>query len=483
MAAYEAAVALDPTDPELLKALARLASRLDMHDLAVKLWRHLAAVEPERSETVAGHAQALIAAGRFSDAIDVLKAGLAAHPAEPRLWTTLGLCLTYAGRAVEAQTFFDEAVRLAPDLASGRYNRGLAWADLGRLDEAEADFRRALALSRSGSERATIEFSLATLALARGDLAAGWALYERRLSPDWPRSVDFAGAGPRLEPGPSVAGRRVLVLAEQGLGDEVMFANAVPDLLDEIGPEGRLVLAVDARLVELFQRSFPRAEVCAHATPRVGLRPLRQPRTPAAGRIDGWMPLASLAQRYRGDITAFPRAAYLTPDPARVAHWAAWLGDGRPAVGLTWRRGKASGESQRRAPPLSDWVGLLQTPGVQFVNLQYGDCAEDLARLAQMSGVEIRQPPGLDIKDDIDDLAALCAALDAVAAIQNATSVLAGACGTPVVFVAGADSWFQLGEAQPPWFAQARFCPAESFADWSPALAAATGEVRRLLGL
>ena len=478
--AYEEAVALAPQDPELLAALAGLASQLEMHDHAVLLWSRLSLTDPGGCTTALGHARALIAAARLSEAVEVLKAALQVHPQEPRLWTTLALALTYAGRAAEALTFFDEAIRLGPDLPGAVYNRGLAYCDLGRYAEAEADFRSAARLSRKPPERATVEFSLATLALARGDLASGWQLYERRLSPDWSRSVTFQGAGRRLGRGDTLTGRNVLVLAEQGIGDEIMFANTLPDLIEELGPAGRLVLAVDARLADLFRRSFPAAEVCAHTTQRVGTRLRRAPRTAPAGRIDAWSPLASLAGRYRQAVADFPRAPYLRPDPARVAHWRGWLGDARPAVGGTWRSGKVAGDRQRYAPGLPQWAELLRTPGVQFVNIQYGDCAEDLARLAQTSGIEIRQPPGLNIKDDIDELAALCAALQAVVSIQNATGALAGACGARVLFVAGPGSWTQLGQAYAPWYADARLCVTDSYGDWAPALSAAAEELRRL---
>lgn len=481
-AAYEAAVALAPQDPELLMALARLAGQLDMHDHAVRIWSHLSLADPAGCATALGHARALIDAARLGEAVEVLKAALLVHSTEPRLWTTLGLALTYCGRAAEALTFFDEGIRLGPTLVGALYNRGMALLDLGRMDEAEADFRAACKKSRDPAERATIEFSLATLVLGRGELAEGWSLYERRLSPDWPRSVIFQGAGRRLAKDDALAGRSVLVLAEQGVGDEILFANTLPDLIDELGPDGRLVVAVEPRLVELFQRSFPSAEVCAHATPRAGTRARRQTQAPVSGRIDAWTPMGSLPQRYRQAIADFPQTAFLRPDPARVAHWKTWLGAGRPAVGLTWRSGKQSGDRQRRAPPLEQWTDLLRTPGVQFINLQYGDCAEELAALSQLSGVEIRQPPGLNLKDDLDDLAALCSALRAVVGIQNATTVLAGACGAPLVLLGGLDAWTQLGEERTPWFADARLFATESFADWAAALAAAGAEIRRIAG-
>ena len=96
--------------------------------------------------------------------------------------------------------------------------------------------------------------------------------------------------------------------------------------------------------------------------------------------------------------------------------------------------------------------------------------------------VELRRPADLNIKDDIDDLAALCCALQAVVSVQNATSALAGACGAAVVAVTGPGSWTQLGEERTPWFANTRLCATESFGDWTPALRAAAEEIRRIVG-
>jgi tetratricopeptide (TPR) repeat protein len=481
--AYEDAVALAPDDPDLLTALAQLASQVGMHDVAVQLWACLYLSDPTSDLACDGYARSLIAVARFPEAIDVLKSGLQLRPEEGRHWTTLGLALTYAGRADEALTFFNEGVRLSPQSAVAIYNRGLALCDLGQLTEAEQDFRAAAGLAREASERATIEFSLATTTLARGDLASGWPLYERRLSPDAPTYVAFQGLGRRLDMGEPVAGRSVLVFAEQGIGDEIQFANTLPDLIEDTGPDGRLVLAVETRLVELFQRSFPKVEVCAHATPRAGARPMRRTRVPVSGRIDLWAPMASLAQRYRRSLGDFPGAPYLRPDPQRVAHWRAWLGAERPAFGLTWRSGATAGDRQRLSPPLSLWAELLQTPGAQFVNVQYGDCEADLAQLTALSGVEVRRPPGLNIRDDLDDLAALCSALDGLVGIQNATSVLAGACGAPVVFVAGPGAWYPLGQDKAPWFADARVCTTDAFSDWTPAMTSAAEAIGRIMTL
>ena len=140
-----------------------------------------------------------------------------------------------------------------------------------------------------------------------------------------------------------------------------------------------------------------------------------------------------------------------------------------------------AGDRQRQTPSLMHWTRIVRTPGVQWINIQYGECAADLALLKQATGVDIREPPGLNIREDLDDLAALCVALDGVVGIQNATSVLAGACGAPVAFVTGPGSWFQLGQTYPPWFAKGVICATSHVADWTPAMSAAEVELKRMI--
>ena len=192
-------------------------------------------------------------------------------------------------------------------------------------------------------------------------------------------------------------------------------------------------------------------------TVREGPRPRRRAPELAGRRVDLWAPMGSLPRRFRRTLADFRAAGgYLKPDPGRVAHWRAWLGDGPPAVGVSWRSGKVSGDRRRQYPPQSEWIPLLQTPGVRIVNLQYGDCAEELATFGQRCGRPILEPPGIDLREDIDDLAALCAALDLVVSVSNATGALAGACGAKVALIAGPAAWPRLGTDRMPWYPQAR---------------------------
>jgi tetratricopeptide (TPR) repeat protein len=468
--AYQQAVALTPEDPDLLAALARLAERMGEHGIAERLWARLPGLE-----AVDGRARALRELGRFDEATALLQETLLANPQAAALWNTLGVTLVQQGRPEAALTFFDEALRLDPRHARALYNRGGAQFDLARLDAAHADFAAARKLARQPLEIATIDFAAATLALARGALGEGWDAYEARLSRDWPGSAAFEGPGQRWAPGARLAGKQLLAIAEQGLGDELMFANLLPDVQ---AAAGGLAIAVEPRLVDLFRRSFPEAEVVAHATDRSGARPRR---TVPGVKADLWTPLASLCRAFRRNLEAFPDTpGYLKPDPARVAHWRAWLGEGPPAVGLTWRSGKLAGDRRRHYPPLEAWAPVLAAPGVRFVNLQYGAEAAELAALADLAGRPILQPPGLDLREDLDGLAALAAALDLSLAVANATAALAGAVGAPLAILGEPTAWTRLGTAAYPWYPQAEALIPPALGDWAPVMAEAAERVGRL---
>ena len=152
-----------------------------------------------------------------------------------------------------------------------------------------------------------MQLARSTIAIAQGRLGEGWDDYEARLDPSSPAdaaSWSIARAG---RPGVDLAGKTLLLMGEQGLGDEVLFANMLPDMLEALGPDGRLVLAVEPRLVSLFQRSFPAAEVLR---PR-HLRRARRARSAARRSLDGRGPSTfgrPWPRRCAGSAATWPRS-------------------------------------------------------------------------------------------------------------------------------------------------------------------------------
>ncbi len=482
MRCYEAALTLLPDHGPVAGDLGRLAFRLGMPELAAQFFAHFLQSRPGDLEAVNNLACALRDLNRYDDAIELLRASIVEHPGVEGLWNTLGTVLVSRGDGAAALTFFDEALRLRPDYGKAYHNRAFARLDLGDVAGALEDCDAALRCEASSdvTDLATMRFTRATVLLALGRVREGWEAYEARLSPDLMSVATFVVDRPRWAPGESLAGKRLLVCGEQGLGDEVLFANVLRDVVAALGDESLLSLAVEYRLVPLFKRSFPKASVTAHRTVRHDGRVYwSAPFIQDWSAIDLWTPMASLLSTFRPSEASFPTApGFLVPDPERVAHWRAQLASapGRK-VGLLWKSLSLQAERGRQFSPFEQWRPVLQTPGVTFVNLQYGDCEAEIAQAREAFGVEIWRPPGIDLKYDLDDVAALCRAMDLVIGFSNATFNLAGACGAPVWLLSGAAAWTRLGSKGYPWYPQARCFASSDYEDWSGVM----GEVAQAL--
>jgi len=469
--AYQAALELLPEQAEVANDLGRLAYKLGMKEEAIQLFQAYLARYPTSHEGANNLACAVRDLRRYSEAIDILKPAIEANPDKPMLWNTLGTVLSEQGDLETAITFFSEALRLDPTFAKARYNRGNARMALGQLDTALEDCQEALAVTIAPDERLMMTLARSTLNIARGDIGAGWDDYEARIDPMFADVTHFMTERPMWTPEADLAGKTLMLFGEQGLGDEVLFANILPDIEAALGPEGKLILAVEKRLIPLFKRAYPNAEIGPHATFKVDGKTVRG--APFIGdwsRVDLWAPMASPLRRFRRSVDAFPqRERFLSADPARIAYWKDLLAAEAPKgpkVGLLWKSMKTDGARARYFSPFAQWEQVLKTPGASFVNMQYGDCAEELARARDEFGVEIWNPPGIDLKDQLDEVAALACALDLTLGFANATSNIAAACGAPTWIISVPGAWTRLGTDRMPWYPQARIFTPKGFGQW-----------------
>lgn len=471
---YESALALLPNQADVANDLGRLAFRMGMKVEAEKLFRHFLAAKPNHPEGANNLACAIRDQDRAAEAIEILRPAIEANPTAAMPWNTLGTIVTEQGELEAARTFFDEALRLQPQFPKAQYNRGNVRLSLGDPEGALADCDVAIAGTAAQDERQMMRLSRATILMELGRTAEGWEDYEARLHPQFADCTQFQAAGVAWTPHSDLSGQTLLVFGEQGLGDEVMFANLLPDVIEALGPQGRLILAVEARLVPLFQRSFPQARVGAHATYAVGGRTVRVAPFLAENEApDLWAPLGSLLRRFRPTAGSFPKTAgYLTLAPDRIDHWRKALEQAPPGlkVGLLWKSALMNGARRRYFSAFDAWREVLAVPGVSFINLQYGDCAAELEQARQEMGVEIWTPPGIDLKQDLDEVAALTCALDLVVGFPNATVNLAGACGANAWVASAPGAWPRLGSDHYPWYPQMRVFTARALGDWGPML-------------
>jgi tetratricopeptide (TPR) repeat protein len=469
---FERAFELDPDDSDLLLNLGLSAWNKKMTDGAVKMFRLFISARPDSPLGYNNLGMIQCELGHASTAIETLRSAIYQMPTESMLWNSLATVLAESGRAEESIQFYQEAIRLEPGFSRPHHNLGFAYSHLGRLEEALECYDHALERAKDPSEIIEGQHSRSICLIGMGQLEEGWREYEVRNNPRFRACVHYMLKAP-IWRGETLEGKRILVTGEQGLGDEFMFANILPDLARAVGPNGKLQIAVDQRLVSLFQRSFPNADVGAYDDRKLispdGNKELRFfPWATANGEPDYFVPMGSALQYCRKSLSDFPREQFLEADQDRVEQYREQieaLGSGLK-VGICWRSMVLDSKRKKYYSALDEWGPLLNTPGVTFVNLQYGDCAAEIAHAEELHGVKIHVIPDLDLKNDIDGGAALSAALDVVISAPTAAAAAAGAVGAEVWFLTAGRTWPQLGTDHFPWYRATRVFAPEKFGDW-----------------
>jgi tetratricopeptide (TPR) repeat protein len=469
---YEQAFALDPDDPELLLNLGLTAWNRKMTKEAANMFRLYIGARPDSPLGYNNLGTIQSDMGDVDTAIETLRAAIYRMPDQSILWNSLATVLAENGRSEESLIFYQEAVRLQPDLARPYHNIGFAYSHLGRLEEALAAYDAALERATDPTERMEGTHSRSICLIGMGKLEEGFAEYEIRNNPRFRCYVQHILKAPVWK-GEPLEGKRVLVVGEQGLGDEFMFANILPDLAQAIGEAGKLEIAVDPRLVTLFQRSFPRATVGAYDDRKVIDPDHSQevrfiPWSTREGEPDFYLPMGSALPHFRKRIEDFRHEAFLIADAARVAEFRQRLAECGPGpyIGICWRSIMLGAKRSKYYSTLDNWKPIFAVPGVKLVCVQYGDVAEELRHAAETLGADITVLEGLDLKNDIDGAAALSAALDLVISAPTAAAAVAASVGTEVWFLTAGRTWPQLGTQEFPWYRATRVFTPAKFADW-----------------
>jgi hypothetical protein len=279
---------------------------------------------------------------------------------------------------------------------------------------------------------------------------------------------------PRAYPQTRWNGGRVhgalLAWGEQGLGDEILYSSMMPDLLARTD---QVVLEVEPRLVALMQRSFPTVTV-------IPLKPELY-----SGNVAVQEPLGGLGLHFRPTFEDFPKRdrGYLVADAVRAAELRSRVaGDGKFVIGLSWLSKAVSGKS--KSASLREFEPLLRLPNCRFVDLQYGDTAADRTTVERELGIRIERLD-IDNTNDIDGLAALITACDAVVTVSNVTAHLAGALGRPtwVLVPHGVGRlwfWFHAGNDSP-WYPRVRVFRQQRARPWSELLPMVLKEISALI--
>ncbi|MGQ9365014.1 tetratricopeptide repeat protein [Azospirillum sp. ST 5-10] len=463
---YRRALACDGGIAAAWNALGNALKAAGTPAAAVRCWEVALALDPASVDALANLGAARRDAQRMAEANALLRRGLALAPLHAPLHAVRAYVLCGQRRFDEARRACRLALAVAPALPDALCTLGLAeWWGGGRRPERWLD--RAAAASPG---HPLARFNRGLLDLERGRPQAGWAGYACRFE------AGRAGRRRRFAipewTGEPLAGKRLFVWREQGVGDEFLFASCYADA---IRAAEHTVIECDHRLVSLFQRSFPHATVRAE-------QPARGQPVVEVVDCDVHVPAGSLPRRLRPDLASFPpRAAWLFADHMRTLDWRERLDrmGGALRVGISWRSQNMALDRQWAYLPLDGWGPLFAVPGILFINLQYDDARAEIARAEDRFGVRIHQMVAahkgrlepVDLKNDFESTAALIANLDLVIAPANSVGELAGALGVPVWRFSDRD-WTHLGTVVRPWYPTMRVFP--------PGHDGAAGALRRI---
>jgi len=318
---------------------------------------------------------------------------------------------------------------------------------------------------------------LGLILLLLGDFHQGWKEYEWRL-----KCSNFSSEN-RNFPQPywngiHLNGKSVLIWAEQGIGDEIMFTSILPTLSQMTE---KIVIECNIRLVSLFQRSFP----------QIQFFPPQNPPNPKLldKNIDYQIPMGSLGQWLRTSEDSFKESkqTYLTAcanKSAKIRERYQKLADGKLLIGISW---KSTGINQRQAllksTILEDWTSVLLQQDCYFINLQYGDVKEELEQFHLQTNLMIYQDEKIDSLRNLDDFAAQISALDLIISTSNTTVHMAGALGKQVwTLLPYIPDWrWMLDREDTPWYPSMRLFRQNETGDWSGVFSQVKSELEQYM--
>ncbi|MBI2961499.1 MAG: tetratricopeptide repeat protein [Betaproteobacteria bacterium] len=465
---YHLALHYDPACALALRGRVQALEQLGRQERVEPAYREFLQQNPGHAEAMIGLATAFRDRGEFDEAKALLESLLQARPRDAQALNFLGLMeAVHLGRIERGEALVRRALEIVPGFDAARSNLGWILALQRRYSEGFACFDEVL--SRCPQDHET-RLMRAHANLMRGEFGEGWKDIEARHHSGLARKRPFAF--PRWH-GEHAAEKTLLVHAEQGLGDQIMYSSCVPQAMARVG---RVILECEPRLVPLFQRSFAPALVRAQA-PEVSASPwLRE-----IGAVDFQIPMGSLPALFRTQWSSFPpHQGYLQADPRRVAAWRERLERLSPLlkVGISWRGGTANTRRLLRSVGLDSWAPILGLPAT-FVCVQYGEVEADLARAQSVTGARVMRFAEAEV--DYDEMAALVCALDLLVTVCTAIVHLAGALGREAwVITPAVVEWRYLdhGESMP-WYPSVRLIRQQRIGIWDPVL----GEVAARLSL
>lgn len=456
----EMALTLDPQHPEALMTLGVMSQEMGRYEAAVDLYTQVIAQNPSKAEAYSNLGAVLFELNRFEDAQETLRAALDLAPTLVNAWSNMGATLMKLHQYQPALEAFEQVLKLEPLNVEAFCNQGLILHDLLRFEDAMDCYDKALAIDPNCT---LALWHQAICLLLQGNFKQGWPAYEARWRHkklnltlrDYPQ--------PRWTGQKSLAGKRILIYAEQGLGDTLQFARFIPQL---VAQGATVAFEVHPPLVDLLARCLPMAHVYGMEQP---------PPT-----FDLHAPLLSLPGALDCTERTIPSTqGFLCAAPHKIAEWKNRIGiTQRPRIGLVWSGNPAHQNDRSRSMSLKTLLRAL--PDVaDYICLQNQVRPTDLQTLQDTHRVLTYSD---DLKD-FEDTAALCHLMDLVISVDTSVAHLSASIGkTTWVLTPYSPDWRWMPQrADSPWYASMQLRRQTQPGNWDSVLQAIHEDLEHLL--
>ena len=416
--AYKKSISLKPDYAETYNNLGAALHDQRKLDEAIKIYNKALLLKPDYAEAYSNLGATLKDQDNLDQAINAYKKAISFKPNYAEAYSNLGVALKDQGRLDDAIQAHKKSISLKSDYADAYNNMGNAFRDKGMFDEAIEVYNKSISI-KPEFEKAHQNLTFALLNIGR--LKEGLDKNEWRWKTGKFLSTQRHFSQPLWDGKQNLNGKRILLWCEQGIGDTLNWSSCLPLVASKAE---HCILECQEKLVPLLERSFPNVEV----------KPENRSLDKDRDDFDFHLPTGSLYKHFIEEIIQNPKkSAYLIPDPLRVIFWKerlSSLGKG-PYIGVSWKSSVVSRYRLQHYPPISEWSPVFTIPDVTFINLQYKDSTDDLVKVKDEFGVTVHNFEDLDQYNNVDDVVALCAALDIVVTTKVTPMIFSSGVGTP----------------------------------------------------
>jgi hypothetical protein len=419
----------------------KLAEALENYNQAI-------AINPTYAAALSNRGNVLRAMKLLPEALASYGLAIALTPDNATVLNNRGVVWMEFNRPADALNDYDRALSIAPDYTEALYNKGNALLALGQLESASACFNRSVA---TAPDNADAHLNRALFLLATGDFEHGWPEYEWR----WKQSSFKAlhhFSQPLWTGKEKLAGKTILLYAEQGLGDTIQFARYI-SMVTALG--ANIILEVQAPLKSLLS-----------TVENVGVVVAQGEDIPP---FDYHCMLMSLPFAFDSSRQSMPApTSYLKAPSDKSTYWADRLGElPAPRIGICWSGNPDHKNDHNRSIPLQ-WLADRLPPEFTYISLQKELREHD--REALKSNTKLLS--FTEQLEDFSDLAGLIDNLDMVISVDTSVAHLAGALGKPLCILLPYSPdwrWMQTGESSP-WYPTAKLFRQPALSDWESAI-------------